>query len=336
MKEYFYSIYGVGLKLTTDSSTISSAAQAFIGSFKQEALNSSIALEAFFKKVDNRTEIPIVNTSYAQVIFQSKETVGFPLNSSWRYNFYREGEIILADFFDLGLLEIKYKKRCIKGYFVECNAINPNASINFLKFALIELFKLEKLYIIHAAALEKAGRGLLIPGYSGQGKTTCCISLIRAGYRCLSDDNPFLHEGKNGLKILPFLTKIDVTERTIEFFPELRDSKECLYQGVEKRYFYIEDLYPHSQADTCEPNIIIFPQIVDSPKSHLELLPKNRAFEELLPHAILILDKSIAKQQFQTLSHLINKVDCYRLYLGRDVLELPQIIDSLLGAENKE
>ncbi len=333
MKEYFYSIYGVDFKLTTDSLTICLAANTFLGSFKQETLNGSIALETLIKKVNNRTEIPLNNSSCIQVLFQSQKFTEDKLCSAWRYQVYRNSERSVVDFSDLGLLEIDYKRRRVEGYFIESGAINPNDGINFFRLAFIELLKIEKLYVIHAAALEKAGRGLLIPGYSGQGKTSCCISLIRGGYSCLSDDHPLLIEDKKGLKLLPFLTKIDVTEKTIEFFPELRDAKDCIYQGFEKRYFYLEDIYPNAQANSCEPALIIFPQIVNSPKSHLELLPKSKAIEEFLPHSILVWDKNIAKQQFQICSQLVNKAACYRLHLGRNILELPQVIEPLINGK---
>jgi hypothetical protein len=207
--------------------------------------------------------------------------------------------------------------------------MHPDLLGTLFHLTLIELLKRKGLYTIHAAALEKEGCGLLILGESRRGKTTCCISLLRAGYQCLSDDYPLLRENGTKLELLSFPMKIGVTEETIEFFPELRAAKG-LYQGFHKSYFYIEDLFPHGKADSCEPVLIIFPRIIDWPESQMQPLPKSRALEEFLHQNILVLDKDVAKRQFQAFSRLVEKAACYRLYFGKDVLNLSQIIDPVL------
>src|SRR5207245_6330563 len=122
-----------------------------------------------------------------------------------------------------------------EGYLVLPEAMHHDVQISFLHFAVTELLKLRGLYTLHATALEKGGQGVLIPGASGRGKSTSCISLLRDGYRLLSDDHPLVRENGHGLEILSFPVKIDVTEGTIGFFPELRGAKEALHQGVRKR-----------------------------------------------------------------------------------------------------
>jgi hypothetical protein len=332
MKETFYSIHQVDFKVTTDSPIIASVVNSFLSKFQKEALNNSMALDASFKSVHSRSEIQINPPCSVQVVFDTEEAELSPNYSSWRYKLYRDSDrnINIADFYDLGLLLIDPQRRCLEGYLIDSNALCEIAVMNFFRFAFIELLKLDNLYTIHAAGLEKHGCGILIPGYSGQGKTTCCISLLRAGYHCLSDDDPLLRETEAGLELLPFLNKIDVTEKTIKFFPELREASRYLHQGVIKRYFYAEDIYPHARANSCKPALIIFPQIVDCLTSHLEVLPKNKAIEKLLPHTLLVLDKNMAKKQFQTCCYLVQQATCYQLYLGKDILKLPLLIDQLI------
>ena len=40
--------------------------------------------------------------------------------------------------------------------------------------------------------------------------------------------------------------------------------------------------------------------------------------------------KRSARREFQVLSRLVQQVDCYRLYFGRDILDLPKLITPLL------
>jgi hypothetical protein len=200
--------------------------------------------------------------------------------------------------------------------------------------ALIELLRRRGLYTIHATALEYNGRAVLIPGNSGRGKTTSFISLLRSGYRYLSDDHPLLHDAGARVEVLPFPIKINVTDATVQFFPELREaSEQMLHPGVPKRFFYAEDLYPTAVGERCQPAIVLFPHVVDAPKSHLELLPKSRALEALLPQALLVYDQEVARREFKVLAKLVQQVDCYRLHFGRDILDLPKLITPLLEKE---
>ncbi len=139
-----------------------------------------------------------------------------------------------------------------------------------------------------------------------------------------------LRENGTGLDVLSFPVKIDVTDTTTDFFPELRAAKESFHQGVRKSFFYAEDVYPNGTTDCCEPALLIFPHIMDWPKSRLEPLPKSRALEALLPQGLLVYNVEVARREFQILSRLVEQTGCYRLYFGEDILDLPQLIDPLM------
>ena len=145
------------------------------------------------------------------------------------------------------------------------------------------------------------------------------------------DDHPLFRDSGTHVEILPFPDKIDVTEDTISFFPELRNAPDgVLCPSLHKRFFYAEDLYPTSVGDCCEPAMILFPHVIDAPHSYLEPLPKSRALEALLPQSMVVYDPEVARREFQTLVKLIQQVDCYRLHFGQDILELPRLVTPLL------
>lgn len=75
---------------------------------------------------------------------------------------------------------------------------------------------------------------------------------------------------------------------------------------------------------------MLFPHIVDTPRSQLERLPKHRALELILPQALLVYDQSVARREFQVWARLVQEVDCYRLHFGRDMPDLPKLIMPLL------
>lgn len=207
----------------------------------------------------------------------------------------------------------------------------PDIRVSFVHFAMTELLKRRGLYTFHATALEHKGQGVLIPGFSGRGKTTSFLSLLRAGYRYLSDDHPFFRVNGTRVEILPYPLKINVTDHTVSFFPELREAPpSVLHAGVPKRYFHAEDLYPGPLGQPCEPSVILFPEVLDSSHSCLEPLSKKVALEMILPHSLLVYDAEVARREFQALVRLVEQTDCYRLHFGRDVLELPWLVTPLL------
>ncbi|MCZ7626465.1 MAG: hypothetical protein M5R38_12370 [Candidatus Methylomirabilis sp.] len=200
----------------------------------------------------------------------------------------------------------------------------------FFFFPFAQLLARRGLHVVHAAALERNGRGVLIPGVSGSGKSTSCVSLMRAGYRCLSDDKPFLRENGSGIELLPFPEMIDVTDQSVAFFPELSKAATALESGFRKKRFCAEALYPGSTADAVRPSVILFPKITQKSTSSVEALSRVQALQMLLPHSLLCFDRTIAARHFELLAHLVETTTCYRLHFGRDVLDLPRLVDRLL------
>ncbi|MFQ6026175.1 MAG: hypothetical protein ACE5Q6_01530 [Dehalococcoidia bacterium] len=330
MTDYIYNIHGVNLRLATDSPAIADAARTLLRQFPEAPLTEAADLECRFMAVESRSDIPWVSSEESQTLFTNTGSFfGDPDELKARCTVYREDETITVDFDEQGLWQIR--DRLVDGYLVRPEATHPLALASFFHLAMMELLKQIGLYTIHATSLERDGRGILIPGSSGRGKTTLCLSLLRSGYRYLSDDHPLLRDTDRGLELLGLNERIDVTEDTIEFFPELRDAGDALQSGVLKRYFYVEDVYSQVPAESCSPSFIIFPQVIDWPKSHLEPLSKSRALELLLPTGLLVYDKEVARRQFQIMSRLVNQAECYQLNFGEDILEAPRLVDEIFG-----
>jgi hypothetical protein len=331
MSDSFFNIHGTGLRFCTNSPAIASPMETLLRHFRSDADNGKADLELVFRAVSSRQEMGVEVPPSAPVLFaHTARTIGDRLREVWQCTVSQVEHGRIVDFHEQGLLRIDDRQGRAEGYLAQPEAMQPDVRMSFLHFAVVELLKLRGLYTIHATALEKKGRGVLIPGASGRGKTTSCIALLRDGYRMLSDDHPLVRENGHGLEILSFPVKIDVTDGTVDFFPELRQAKATLHQGVRKRFFYVEEHYPDRTAERCEPSVILCPQVVDWPTSHLEPISRSRVLEELLREGMLVFDRDVAARQFQTFSRLVAKTDCYRLFFGEDVLDLPRLIDPLL------
>jgi hypothetical protein len=330
--EYLFSLHGVELHYQTSCSAFVAPVLALLQHFHTEVDPGGTVLTIRFEEIASRSEMPVKISDSVKSLFSGvKPSMGDSLRSIWRCDVKQDGDRLIADFHDQGLLVIDGSRGLAEGYFIHPDAMHPDVCTSFFHFALTELLKRNGLFTVHATALEYRGRGVLIPGYSGQGKTTSFLSLLRSGFHYLSDDYPLLRDRGTHMELLAFPMKIDVTDRTIEFFPELRNAAPgVLQQGVYKKNFQAEDLYADSIGSSCTPAIILFPCVVDMPHSCLEPLPKSRALEAILPQGLLVYDQAVARLEFRVLSRLVQQVDCYRLHFGRDILDLPKLITPLL------
>ena len=330
--DYLFSLHGVELHYETSSSAFVAPVLSFLQHFHADVASEGTALTIRFEEAASRAEVPVKISDSAKILFSgTRPAMGDSLRSLWRCEVLQDSDRLIADFHEQGLLLIDGARNLVEGYFVRPDAMHPDVCTSFFHFALSELLKRNGLYTVHATALEYQGRGVLIPGYSGQGKTTSFLSLLRSGFRYLSDDYPLLRDRGTHMELLAFPMKIDVTDRTIEFFPELRNAAPgILQQGICKKFFQAEDLYTGSIGNSCTPAMIIFPHVVDMQHSCLEPLPKSRALEAIMPQGLLVYDQAVARREFQVLSRLVQQVDCYRLHFGRDILDLPKLISPLL------
>ncbi|MDR4495322.1 MAG: hypothetical protein AB7P17_07005 [Nitrospirales bacterium] len=322
------SVHGVGVMVSSSSHLLLEPVKRFLRYFPPPVPGSTGNLRIDLFTVPTREAIPsMVAPQTSPVSSQAGLTQGDIKRSEWRCDVYIEPDTLITDFHGQGLIHINFQEAYAQAYLIDPAAMHEDIRISYFHYVLIELLKRRGLYTLHATALEMDGQGLLIPGCSGRGKTTAFISLLRSGFRCVSDDHPLLRESQGRLELLAFEEKVDITQTSLKFFPELHagDSKK-FHQGIHKKYFYIEDFYPQGIAERCSPRLLLFPYIVDSPTSHVEPLSKARALEELLPETLAVHDKVHAKQEFQFLDRLVRQLDCYLLLFGNDVLDLPRLV----------
>lgn len=331
MKELLLSVHGIEMTFTTNSSEVAQSVEALLHHFHCDTVAAQ-SMRMEFEAIQRREDVPVRISGSAQLLYGgSGLVIGPDRQTTWSCDIYSNNGLLIADFHEEGLVVIDGASQSAHGYLVRPEAMAPDIRVSFVHFAMTELLKRCGLYTFHATALEHKGQGVLIPGFSGRGKTTSFLSLLRAGYRYLSDDHPFFRVNGTRVEILPYPLKINVTDHTVSFFPELREAPpSVLHAGVPKRYFHAEDIYPGPLGQPCEPSVILFPEVLDSSHSCLEPLSKKVALEMILPHSLLVYDAEVARREFQALVRLVEQTDCYRLHFGRDVLELPWLVTPLL------
>ena len=198
-------IHGLDLSFRSSSSAISNPAHHHLRHFHQESAPPNGSLSMVFEAVTSAAAIPVTISPTARRLFSRPvQQAGHANWTEWPCEVYQDEGRLVINFFSRGLLLIDGPAGGVHGYLVNPESMHPDLCVRFIHSALIELLKWKNFYTLHATALEKDGWGVLIPGATGRGKTTTFLSLLRSGYRCLSDDHPFIHENKNEVEVLAF------------------------------------------------------------------------------------------------------------------------------------
>jgi hypothetical protein len=227
------------------------------------------------------------------------------------------------------LCDVKTRRVCVS--YPESEASDPWLLAHlFFTIPLAELLKRLGLYMVHAAGLAVAGKGLLIAGQSGVGKTTLALALLRAGFDFLADDTVFLSLGESRLRILAFPDEMDVTAHTLGFFPELqRLTRASKPSGRFKQPVCGTSLYQVRPCWECAPGAIIFPQPGTSSHSILTSLPKAEALVQLVCNVLRTEPRS-SQAHLDALAGLVKHSRCFRLQTGRDFDQLPALLHSVM------
>ena len=203
-------------------------------------------------------------------------------------------------------------------------ADQPDAVPGLVSIALLEVAARRGLFGLHAGAVAHEGTGYLLPGASGSGKTSLCLTMVRAGFRYLTDDFVLLTVGDGALRCVPFFRTFNLDVAWAERFPELSFIGDLRPLPHGKRMIDPERFYPGSHAESARPGVLLFPAIVAGPDSAVRPLPKREAFCRLLPQSRLSADPGVAQAHLRVLERLVHAAPAFELLHGRDFLRAPE------------
>lgn len=213
-------------------------------------------------------------------------------------------------------------------------AHSPYEQREFFLLGLLMLLRPSGRFGLHACALERGGAGLLLVGASGSGKTTTSLSLIRRGWRYLSDDAVLLRRSGGAVQAFAFRKGFSCTPETLARFPELTGDPElggAFGDPGGKRVVFPGPAFG-TFTPACTPSLVVFPTVAGGPGSALRPLGAAHSLVRLSQQSAGIMtDTAVSQRQLALLQRLSAQAQGLELHLGRDALADPARVDTLLG-----
>jgi len=195
---------------------------------------------------------------------------------------------------------------------------------------LIESMKSAGRFYLHAAGLWHNGIGYLISGDGGCGKTTSALNLVRSGFDYVSDDSLLMDARDGNIRLYPWYRDFHLSQDLCRRFGELNCLMAENQLEGDKVSVDVSQYFQGSCRHWIEPDVIIFPCIRSHQTSLLSSLGPMDMFTRLMKQILLASDPVTAERQLETIKTLVRQTSGFELLGGRDLLEDPDKLISLL------
>jgi hypothetical protein len=190
------------------------------------------------------------------------------------------------------------------------------------------------IHMIHAALVARDGRGALLTGRGGAGKSTTALSCLIAGLDCLGDDYVGLQEmGMGGFRGLSLYSTCCIEHPRAASFPELRDLVLAPSSNDDDKSILAlaERFASRLPPPSALISAVLLPRVTSSSTTSLRAASPIDALRELAPSSLLLLPDP-GPAAFQAFARMVERVPAYWLDLGGPLESAPPVIAGLLDS----
>ena len=235
------------------------------------------------------------NILFTMIGFESNERVRFPLPADARLLYkhkddassYYEYRGLWLIFLQTAIVLINRALNRIVAFVHYNDLKKPQYQEGFMH-PLLELLRENGIFVLHAAAVSLEGRGLLLPGKSGQGKTALAAELLRNGFDLAADGCCFIGDHGACPEVFGFC---EPSSRS----PEIPIMDKCRLSAI---------LFPYDSPH--------------EPVSRIEPMTRSEALMTVLPLTMICLDQTTSQSHFSFCAKLVKSLPAAKLILGQD------------------
>lgn len=197
-----------------------------------------------------------------------------------------------------------------------------------LNYLLAERFN--HCVMLHAGAVERGGRAILLPAMPGSGKSTLTAALVSRGYRLLSDEFGVLSLDDGRLR--PLLRPIALKNESIGLMRSFAPASVIGPSFEKTRKGTVAHFAPDAASVAAKdvpalPALVVFPQFDAQTDLLIEKVPKARAFAKLAVNSFNY--EILGPRGFDAITRMMLDAPAFRL-VYRDLDRAIAALDRLL------
>jgi HprK-related kinase A len=182
--------------------------------------------------------------------------------------------------------------------------------------------------LLHAGAVERGGRAVVLPALPASGKSTLTAALSTRGFRLLSDEFAVVRLADTAL--LPVPRAVALKNASIAIIRAFAPYAVLGPEFPKTRKGTVAHLAPSPASVAARgvpavPAFVVFPMYTPGAAAELQAFPKARAFAKLSVNSFNY--ELLGPAGFDAVGALISRCDCYQLRFG----DLDAAIDAILG-----
>jgi hypothetical protein len=183
-------------------------------------------------------------------------------------------------------------------------------------------------HMVHAGAVGVEGRGVLLAGPGGAGKSTLAASCVEAGMDYVGDDYVLLRSGDPARAYAVYGTA-KLNPRSLEIVPGLGPGRA--YADEDKAVIDVAALRPARIRRSVSVEAVVLPRIAPGGRTELHPVPASVPFRALAVTTVFQ-GSDNAGAAMSLLGEVVESVPCYELRIGANPHRAPELLTALAAA----
>jgi len=185
--------------------------------------------------------------------------------------------------------------------------------------------------LVHAAAVGAGGKGVLVVGRGGSGKSTFAISCLAEGLDFVSDDYTLL-TASGPLRAMPLYTVVALREDMYRRFPRLGPpllEEDGSFRGGKPQFQVPGDRF----SPSLDIRAVILPKITGGQEPSIRPTSPGRAMTQLIHSTVTQIESRRDTALIQQLSRRLSPLPVYEMEMSTDLAKNPAFLRSFIEKE---